>query len=427
MCRIAARLLVLSALILVWAPTGALSAAEQGSLRAGATRVDITPAADAALVMSGYGSRTEGHKGIHDPLYVRAVVLDDGAGLAAIVTADVIGFPNALWEKITGRITQETGIPRDNILLAGVHTHGAPALAGLYGGTDEKRAAYTAKVEDGVIEAVRQAKASLQPARFGAGEGKAYVNINRRARTADGTLRLGFNPEGPTDKTVAVIKFETLAGEPIAIFSNYAVHGVAMGPRNLEITGDVPGATSRFIEQHFGGKVVAPWTSGAAGDQNTIYGPGNEFGPVADLGRLLGEEVIRVAGEIKTSPRARLRGMQSVVSCPGQRAVARPRPDRGYDFKDADPVTIRLSLLMVNHIVLTGVSGEVLTMIGQRLKKESPFAHTIMVTHCNGSSGYLPDDAAYQQISYEITTSRVKKGCAENAIVNSLVEMMDQP
>ena len=419
MCRIVGLLLVLNV---------ALGAAEKGSLGAGAARVDITPAADAALQMSGYGGRTEGHKGIHDNLYARAVVLDDGASLAAIVTADVIGFSHALWDKISGRIAQETGIPRENILLAGVHTHGAPALAGLYGGgTDEKRVAYTAKVEEGVLEAVRQAKASLQPARFGAGEGKAYVSINRRARTADGTIRLGFNPEGPSDKTVAVVKFETLSGEPIAIFSNYAVHGVAMGQRNLEITGDVPGATSRFVEQHYGGKVVAPWTSGAAGDQNTIYGPGTEFGPVADLGRVLGEEVIRVAGEIKTSPRVALRGAQRVVNCPGQRAVARPRPDRGYDFQDADPVAIRLSLLMVNHVALAGVSGEVLSMIGQRLKKESPFAHTIMVTHCNGSSGYLPDDAAYQQISYEITTSRVKKGCAENAIVNGLVEMMDQP
>lgn len=426
MCRIAIMALIVSALIVVWTPAGALTAAEKGSLRAGAARVDITPAADAALLMSGYAGRKEGHKSIHDNLYTRAVVLDDGASLAAIVTADVIGFSNALWEKITGRITQETGIPRDNILLAGVHTHGAPALAGLYGGTDEKRAAYTAKVEDGVLEAVRQAKAALQPARFGYGEGKAYVSINRRARTADGTMRLGFNPEGPSDKTVAVIKFETPSGEPIAIFSNYAVHGVAMGQGNLAITGDVPGATSRFVEQHFGGKVVAPWTSGAAGDQNTIYGPGNDFGPVADLGRNLGEEVIRVAGEIKTSPRVALRGAQRVVSCPGQRAVARPRPERGYDFQDADPVSIRLSLLMVNHIALAGVSGEVLTMIGQRLKKESPFAHTIMVTHCDGSSGYLPDDAAYQQISYEITTSRVKKGCAENAIVNGLLEMMDQ-
>ena len=47
-----------------------------------------------------------------------------------------------------------------------------------------------------------------------------------------------------------------------------------------------------------------------------------------------------------------------------------------------------------------------------------------MLTHANGSSGYLPDDAAYDQVSYEIQTARVKRGCAENAIVNGLREMI---
>jgi hypothetical protein len=290
---------------------------------------------------------------------------------------------------------------------------------------DPKRAAYTATVEDSILEAVRQAKAALQPARVGAGDGKANVSINRRARTASGAMRLGFNPEGPSDKTVAVVKFESASGEPIAILSNYAVHGVAMGQQNLQITGDVPGATSRWVEQHYGGKVVAPWTSGAAGDQNTIYGPGNDFGPVADLGRILGEEVIRVAGEIKTTPRARLQGLQKVISCPGQRLVPGSKFPN-HQFQDSPPVDIRLSLLMVNQIALTGVSGEVLTMIGQGLKKQSPFTHTIMATHCNGSSGYLPDDAAYQQISYEITTARVKPGCAERGIIEGLLELMEK-
>ena len=49
---------------------------------------------------------------------------------------------------------------------------------------------------------------------------------------------------------------------------------------------------------------------------------------------------------------------------------------------------------------------------------------SIMVTHCNGSSGYLPDDAAYDQVSYEIITTRVKRGCAEDAIVDGLLAMM---
>jgi hypothetical protein len=72
------------------------------------------------------------------------------------------------------------------------------------------------------------------------------------------------------------------------------------------------------------------------------------------------------------------------------------------------------------------VSGEVLTRIGQRLKEGSPFSQTVMITHANGSSGYLPDDAAYDQLSYEILTARVKRGCAEAAIMNGFLEMMDR-
>jgi hypothetical protein len=49
-----------------------------------------------------------------------------------------------------------------------------------------------------------------------------------------------------------------------------------------------------------------------------------------------------------------------------------------------------------------------------------------MVTHANGSSGYIPDDAAFDQVSYAITTSRLKPGCAERAIVNGFLTLMGQ-
>ena len=68
-------------LLLLLAATG--RGAERGPLRAGAARVDITPAAGAALPMRGYANRTQGFKGIHDHIYVRAIVLDDGATQAA--------------------------------------------------------------------------------------------------------------------------------------------------------------------------------------------------------------------------------------------------------------------------------------------------------------------------------------------------------
>jgi len=400
-----------------------------GNLRAGAFKVDITPAPDTALPMSGYGSRTEGFKVIHDDLNVRAIVIDDGVTQAAVIGCEVIGISAALWEKIADRLSAETKIPRDNVMLASVHTHAAPAI-GTYdepaeGEVVRKRAEYVQRLEDAVLTAVSRAQASLQPAKVGFGTGKANVNTNRRAPDGSGGWMLGNNPDGVSDKTVAVIKFETLAGEPLAILSNYSVHGTVLGPGNLQISADLPGATSRVVEGRYGDRVVSPWTSGAAGDQDPIYRVGTDFKNVAALAQLLGEEVIRVAGGIKTSPRARIRGTQKVVTCPGKRTVQNPGANREYKEEDADPVPIRLSLLLINDIAIAGVSGEVLTNIGVRLKKESPFNRTLLVTHCNGSSGYLPDDAAYDQVSYEITATHVKRGCAENAIVNGLVEMMN--
>jgi hypothetical protein len=117
--------------------------------------------------------------------------------------------------------------------------------------------------------------------------------------------------------------------------------------------------------------------------------------------------------------------VQKVVTCPGKRTVQTPAAGREYKIEDTEPVPIRLSLLVFNDIAFAGVSGEVLTNISLRLKRESPFNRTIMVTHGNGSSGYIPDDAAYDQVSYEITTTRVKRGCAEDAIVNGFLEMMN--
>ena len=440
--------------------------APRGYLQVGAARVDITPAPDAALPMSGYASRTQGFQRIHDHIYVRAIVLSDGASQAALVAWELIGVPNHVWEELSQRIAKELGIPQDNLLLAAVHDHGAPSLAGMYGhspspgahgqtnpaGEESSAAtiAYTTKVENDAFEAVRRAKANLRPAQFGFGTGKAYVNVNRREFFPKmGWWWLGYNAEGPSDKTLAVVKFSDMSGKPIALFINYPVHAVVMGPENLAVTGDLAGATSRFVEQYYQGRIatrsdagwelevgleekaggegpVAIWTSGAAGDQNPITNDeGEDFTMVEGLGRILGEESVRVANSIAMmSSQARIESAQRVITCPGQQVTLGPTPRTTHTFMDAEPVNIRLSLLKLNDVALTGVSGEVFTRIYQHLKKDSPFTATIMVTHANGSSGYIPSDDAFDPISYENTASHLKPGCAENGIVNGLLKMM---
>ena len=423
--------------------------APEGTLAVGAARVDVTPPPDAALPMSGYSSRKQGFQKIHDHIYARAIVVSDGTHEAAILAWELIGMPEGVWQELSQRISKELGIPADHLILAAEHVHSAPTVAGAYTKGSPATIAYTAKLVDAAFQAVKQAKATLQPARVGFGTGKAYVNINRRERFPEGEWSLGYNPVGPSDKTLAVLKFETLAGKPIALLINYAVHGVVMGPRNLEISGDLPGATSRFVEQYYQGNiptrsdggwdlqlkpeektdgVVALWTSGAAGDQNPIVMDRDEdFSMVDALGRILGEETVRVANNIKDlSSQASVWGSERVINCPGRKVVPGPHPPGVFKFEDAAPVNIRLSLLMLNKIALTGVSGEVLTPIYLHLQKKSPFRNTLMVTHANGLSGYIPNDAAYNQVSYEITTTHLKPGCAEGGIVNGLVDMMNQ-
>lgn len=437
---------------ILWMGTSLLltAAAESGTLEAGAAKVDITPSADAALPMSGYADRKEGFKGIHDHIYARAIVLGDGSRLAAVVAWELIGVPDAVWEELSQRIARETGIPSEYLLLCAVHDHSAPAPFGMYGNDSPKSAAYTKQVEDATVAVIRKARGNLQPAKIGIETGNAYVNINRREYSPDTGWWLGYNPEGPSNKTVTVIRFDALSGKPIALLINYAVHAVVMGGENYQISGDLAGATSRYVENYYRGKaddaprsdagaaielrpektsesVVALWTSGAAGDQNPIsLARGSDFTMVESLGKILGEETVRVAAAIHATNQVRIWGKQRVIGCPGRTVERGPLPRKEYKWQDSDPVSIRLSLLMINDIVLAGVSGEVMTMIHEHLKKESPVSRTVMVTHANGSSGYIPDDAAFDQVSYEITTSRLKPGCAENAIVNSFLQLIEQ-
>ena len=418
--------------LLLAASAALVFSADTGNLRVGAFRQDITPDNYTEL-QNLWQTRFEG---VRDRIYARALVLDNGSTSAAIVAVDTVEFLDAT--PLVQRVAQATGIPAANIIITASHNHNSPMIgrfnAGGTRGAGPGAEAWIAKAEKDILTAVTQAKAKLQPAKVGIGTGKAYVNINRNELTSQG-YKLGNNPDGPSDKTVWVLRFETTSGEPIAVLMNYAVHAVVMGPENRQLTGDLPGAAARFVESRYQDKVVALWTMGAAGDQNPVYmtwdttytnkttEPG--FSLVDTLGQMVGEEVVRVANGIKTtSAQVRLYAAEKTVSCPGQKLDPEARKRGENVLLDADPVKFRLGLLMINDIALATVSGEVYTNIYWHLKKDSPFTNTIMVTLGNGRIGYILDDAAYETSYRESVGNAMKKGCAENTIVNGILEMM---
>jgi neutral ceramidase len=66
-------------------------------MRIGASAIDITPPVGTAL--DGYGGRTDVSLGVHDPLYARALYLDDGTTQIALVVCDLIGIGSFLAQR----------------------------------------------------------------------------------------------------------------------------------------------------------------------------------------------------------------------------------------------------------------------------------------------------------------------------------------
>jgi neutral ceramidase len=436
--------IVAALVVLAW---GSLASAS-GGLQVGAARVDVTPSAQS---LSGT------FLGVLDPLFARAIVIEDDGERAALVTVDAGALGTETWSRVRERVSNELAIPAGHLLLTATHTHSAPFVR-------------DREFEDAIVDAIARAVASLRPARIAFGSGVSHINVNRNlVDRATGRWWEGANYAGVSDKTVAVIAFESPTGEPIAVYYNYGVHAVVTGNLDL-VSADIPGAASSYIEESLGPDVVAVWSTGAAGDQNPIYfqqtydlrqirvddyarrgvdisnamppgGQGMDRNDpkvallmdqqkrmILSMGQMLGEEVLRVTrfGLDRSAASAPIAGAQRVVRCPGRRRTDEGRAGYPGSYVDADPVEIRLSLLKIGDAVIGGVDGEVFSAIAQRFKAESPRKHTMMATLTNGMarSGYIPSDEAFGYHTFEVLGSRLKPGCAENAIVDGLLDLI---
>lgn len=448
-----------SCLLMAVASSAQAQAANAGPLRVGAAKVDITP---------GPGDLPKQYLGVLDRVYSRAIVIENGTTSAALVTVDVISLPNAVADRVNARIASELGIPAEHIVLAGTGTHSSPTTSGppQPGAAPVRNAA----LEDRIVDSVKQAQARLQPARMSYGTGVSYINVNRD--NLDPRTRgwwEGPNYDGVSDKSVGVLTFVSPDGAPIAVYYNYAVFNVIAGTLDL-VSGDITGATSRYVEEAYDDTVVAVLSLGAHGDQNPIFfqqtydlreirvqayakrgedisnampPPGGVGLDRADpvvaklmaqqkrmlltMGQMLGEEVLRVMrGATRLVSDARIVGNRTTVTCPGRRRTNQGRSGVAGTYEDADPVDIRLGVLAVGDVAIAQVNGGPYAAIGLRLKKASPYARTMLTTAANGMvrGSYIPDDASYSHQIFAVLNSALKPGCAETAIVNGLLDLM---
>jgi hypothetical protein len=246
--------------IAVFASLLASAPAAAQTLQAGFGETDITPElrADRPVWLAGYG-KGRAATGVHDPLFARCLVLDDGRRRIALVSVDLIGlqYPQTrqIREKLAGF---------DYVLVASTHNHEGPDVIGIWGrnavsrGVDDE---YLSRVVDRVVEAVRAAESGLADvsAEFGTAEDENLLRDSREPYVLDGVLR--------------TILFRGAGERPAGLVVQWNCHPEALGSKNTLVTADFPWATIAALQKRYECPVV--YFSGAVG--GLMAPPGGRF------------------------------------------------------------------------------------------------------------------------------------------------------
>jgi hypothetical protein len=364
-------------------------------------------------------------------------VLDDGNTRVAFVVEEVTAVPEP--RHALSEVAQMVGVPIANVIVSASHTHESLTVF-IHGDqlspTQQKE---IDRVTAGAVEAAKEAVAHLQPARIAFGVGYADVNINNGEAAG---LTTGFDPHGPSNKTLDVMRVEAVDGKPLALMLNYASHAETMfrsvtKDGGYEVSGDIPGSVSRILEANPAGAPVVLFTAGAEGDQLPIFKslqPAANNMPAFDAGtsgwaildviaRRLAYAVIETQSRMEPAQsNLTIQAATKVVSCPGRNTHMDIQTHQTVET-DGPSVDIPLSVIRINDFLIAAVGGDVASRIGEEIRSASPARDTVVLTQTAGSVGYILPDASYIRPSHGLAGTKLKAGCAEIALPQAVATM----
>jgi len=228
------------------------------TITCGAAKKSIVPPHEFGdLYIAGYDA-AEAPKitGLHDPIYIKAVVISDGTTKIALVSVDAIGLLRDAIEKVKERL-DAWGFKRRNVFVFCTHTHAAPDLMGLWGprlGVSGINKKYAFFVLDGIVSSVLDAEKDAKQVSiyFSSGSSKELIKNYRQPNDIDGSI--------------AVLSLKKNKTTCIATIWTFTAQPEITARKNTQISADYPGIISARIEQERGG--IALFGLGACGAQS---------------------------------------------------------------------------------------------------------------------------------------------------------------
>jgi hypothetical protein len=439
----------------------------------GVARADITP--PVGIYARNWGAAAQDvAEGIHRPLEVKVLTLQSSDSAPLILASLDLGWwkTSAAEWLVRGVLMEELGMDESRVLVNLSHTHAGPIVcpedADLPGG--EFIAPYLQQVRAALLRATQNA---LNAAQRGVLEwSTGWCDLARDRDLPDPQkprIVCGFNPDADSDGTLLVGRVCNENQKTLAVLTNYACHPTTLAWQNSLISPDWCGAFHELVEKHT--DAVSIFLQGASGQLQ----PKEAF--VGDLeiaeahGRQLGYAVLSVlegmlppckqleySGTIESgaplamwerveySPSQTLSAQQVVVDLPLKDLPSVEEIERELNACQDRTMRERLTRkLRVRELVGNGKSCPLtvwLWQVGDTIfvaHREESYSHlqtelrrrfagkTIVVMNLtNGSCGYLPPQALYEEDVYQVWQSPYERGGLEKVIeetTNALINL----
>ncbi len=380
-------------------------------LKSGFARIDITPEPECDLL--GYEFRQEklprGNAGPLDPLYARALVLDDGSGPTAIVSLDLCILLVPLARRMRAAVAQAIGAPVDRVMICCSHTHSGPFpqrpedgesnLLSTFVSPDGVNAdvAYARLLEERIVEAAARAAGLMCPVTLAAQEAPCGIAYTRRVPTPDG-VRLCWNPhEFPdlrpapsADPMMTVVAFRQVAGPRQVLLWSVGCHPVTLGKTSRVVSADWPGAACAQLEAQLPG-TDAMFVLGACGDTHPWIATQDSPAALQTVGRAASGTAALLAHALHAP--AGLRDPENLSIKTLSRTVTFGKDELDLMAWKIGPLTIATAPVEL----FSQLSADL------RHKIAGPL---VVATNTNGWTGYWPTREAFAEGDYEVNAAR---------------------
>jgi neutral ceramidase len=393
-------------------------------VRVGAAAVELQ--ADDDMVIGGgiMPAKVAGQEG---KLRAVAVVIEKaGGGKVALVACDVLMLNRDLLDPAAEEIAKAIGIPVAHVLINCTHTHHAPSTVTIHGYARDEL--FCRRVQQAIVRAAKDADARLKDGEatfhFRLGE-ESSVGQNSRLLLKDDTIFWigprddAVRPTGPFDPELPVLSFRGTDGKPRATLFNHSTHTI--GTRKPGRSPSFYGLAAQELEADLGGTFM--FLEGASGSTHNLSLQTAEMTTrikqaVKDaFDKAASRPVDRIAA-LKREFKFKVRTFDEAKEDAAVSAYCRVRAPKGADdiikvFRDQRKVlaphqgeerSTWVQAMLIGDVAVVGVPAEFFTVLGQDIKRRSPFRYTYVAELANDYVGYLPDKKAHELGGYQTWT-----------------------